>query len=369
MKSVVLACVLAIVVSAGIIRVPIMKNEFMNLDSSRKILQAKYGLVPEDDLIPITDYMNAQYYGPIGIGNPAQTFKVIFDTGSSNLWVPSTKCSKCTHTKYDSDSSDDYIVNGSDFAIQYGSGSLSGFLSQDTLTFGDIKVPNQVFAEATAVPGISFALGKFDGILGLAWPSISVDGVEPPIQNMIRQGVIDQGVFSFYLSSSTLKKGELDIGGIDESKYTGDLKYTDLSSQTYWQIPLDDVKLGGTSVSSVSQAIIDTGTSLLVGPKKEVKAIAKKVGAKCSFLTGECTVDCSVRSSMPTLEFAFGGHSFELSPDQYVLDVEGQCLFGMMGMDIPAPAGPLWIIGDVFIRQYYTVFDVDNARIGVATVA
>jgi hypothetical protein len=313
--------------------------------------------------------MNAQFYGPIAIGTPGQTFNVVFDTGSSNLWVPSKKCSGCTHTEYDSSTSTSYKANGTTFSIQYGSGSLTGFLSQDTLTLGDIQVPNQVFAEATNEPGLAFKVGKFDGIMGMGWPSISVDSVEPPIQSMIRQGLIKQGVFSFYLQSSTLKKGELDIGGIDTSKYTGDVFYHPLEKEDYWRIALDDVQIGGTSVSAVKSGIIDTGTSLLVGPKKEVKAIAAKVGAKCSILTGECMVDCSSIPTMPTLDFNFGGKSFPLTPQNYVLQVEGECLFGMMGMDIPAPMGPLWILGDVFIREYFTIFDVDNSRIGVATVA
>jgi hypothetical protein len=349
--------------------IPLVKNDNYDISKDIRALSVKYG-VSSGESIPINDYMNAQFYGPISLGTPEQEFQVIFDTGSSNLWVPSTKCSKCTHTKYDSDKSETYAANGTKFAIQYGSGSLSGFLSQETLTLGDLSVPGQVFAEATNVPGISFAVGKFDGIMGLAFPTISVDGVEPPMQNIIRQGLVDQGVFSFYLQSKPLlEKGELLIGGIDDSKYTGELFYVDVTREAYWETKLDDIQIEGSSVTAVRAGIIDTGTSLLVGPKSEVKAIAKKVGARCSFFTGQCTVSCDKRSSMPTIDIVLGGRSFPLTPEQYVLDVEGQCLLGMIGMDIPAPAGPLWILGDVFIREYYTVFDVDNSRMGIAPVA
>jgi hypothetical protein len=314
--------------------------------------------------------MNAQYYGPVEIGTPAQTFQVIFDTGSSNLWVPSKDCSACSHTKYDHTQSSSYTKNGSIFSITYGSGSLSGYLSEETVKVGDLSIPHQVFAEATNEPGLAFSLGKFDGILGLAWPSIAVDSVVPPIQNAIAQGVLSKGVFSFYLPSTSGASGELDIGGIDSKKYVGDLFWQPLSDKSYWEITLDDIKLSGASVSSTKKAIVDTGTSLLAGPTSEVKAIAAKVGATSSWLApSEYTLDCSKISSLPNIDISFGGKDFTLTASQYVLNVEGQCLLGLTGIDVPAPRGPLWILGDIFIREYYTVFDVDNARIGVAPIA
>ena len=131
--------------------------------------------------VALKDFMNAQYFGEIGLGTPPQPFTVVFDTGSANLWVPSARCKgfniACLlHRRYSSAKSSTYSKGGQPFAIKYGSGSMSGFTSVDTLTLGGLSVPNVTFAEATDEPGIAFALTKFDGILGLGYPAISVDG-------------------------------------------------------------------------------------------------------------------------------------------------------------------------------------------------
>ncbi|KAG7384839.1 GPN-loop GTPase 2 [Phytophthora pseudosyringae] len=316
----------------------------------------------------IRDFQNAQYYGAISLGSPPQPFAVIFDTGSSNLWVPDKQFG--SHNVYDHDKSRSYKANGTAFDIMYGSGPVSGFLSQDTLQLGGLSVLDQFFAEVNVTKGLgpAYYLGKFDGLFGLAFDAISVDHLKTPFHRMVQQGLLDEPVFAFYLGDQ--KDGELTFGGTDKAHYKGELEYVDVTSATYWSVKLDAVEAKGEKLTDVSKAIVDSGTSLIAGPKDQVAKLAKLVGAH-RFIMGEYLISCS--AAAPDISFVLNGKSYTLTKDEYTLKSGPICLFAFMGIDIPAPAGPLWILGDVFMRKHYTVFDwgTDSRkpRVGFALAA
>ncbi|KAH3679008.1 hypothetical protein WICPIJ_008749 [Wickerhamomyces pijperi] len=320
---------------------------------------------------PLTNYLNAQYYTEIEIGTPAQSFKVILDTGSSNLWVPSTDCSSLAcylHQKYDHSASSTYKANGSEFAIQYGSGSLEGYVSQDTLQLGDLTIPKQDFAEATSEPGLAFAFGKFDGILGLAYDTISVNKIVPPIYNAIKNKLLDASQFAFYLgdADSSSDGGVATFGGYDESKFTGDITWLPVRRQAYWEVSFEGIGLGDEFAELENTgAAIDTGTSLIALPSGLAEILNAKIGATKGW-SGQYSVECSTRDSLPDLTFNFSGYNFTITPYDYTLEVSGSCISAFTPMDFPAPIGPLAIVGDAFLRKFYSIYDIENNAVGLA---
>ncbi|KAG1907147.1 Asp-domain-containing protein [Suillus fuscotomentosus] len=319
--------------------------------------------------VPLTNFMNAQYYTEILIGTPPQSFKVILDTGSSNLWVPSSKCTSIAcflHAKYESSSSSTYKANGSEFSIQYGTGSMEGYVSSDVLTIGDLNIRSQDFAEATKEPGLTFAFGKFDGILGLAYDTISVNHITPPFYSMINQGLIDEPVFAFRLGESEADGGEATFGGVDHAAYTGSIDYVPLRRKAYWEVELEKVAFGSDVLDlDMTGAAIDTGTSLIALPTDIAEMLNTQIGATKSW-NGQYQVDCAKVPSLPELSFYFGGKPYPLKGSDYVLEVQGTCISSFTGMDINLPGGSLWIIGDVFLRRYYTVYDLGRDAVGFA---
>ncbi|KAG0303852.1 Vacuolar protease A [Dissophora globulifera] len=319
--------------------------------------------------VPLSNYVNAQYYGDVTVGTPPQTFSVVFDTGSANFWVPSTHCNSIAcflHRRFDSGKSTTFRPNGTEFAIQYGSGSLEGIISNDNVNLGGALIKHQDFGESVKEPGLAFAFGKFDGIFGLAYDTISVLGVTPPFYNMINQKLVDDPVFGFFLGQSEEAiGGQMTLGGVDKDHYQGKLQWHDVRRKAYWEINLTKIKLGDEEVELSSGAVIDTGTSLIVLQTAMAEMINKQIGATKN-RAGQYTIDCSKVPSLPEFTFTFDKTDYTLKGEDYILNAGNTCVSGFMGLDFPESLGDIWIVGDVFLRKYYSVYDLGKDRVGLA---
>ncbi|XP_051004410.1 napsin-A [Acomys russatus] len=332
--------------------------------------------------VSLSKFMNVQYFGDIGLGTPPQNFTVVFDTGSSNFWVPSTRCHFFSlacwlHHRFNPKASSSFRPNGTKFAIQYGTGRLNGILSRDNLTIGGIHGASVTFGEALWEPSLVFAFARFDGILGLGFPTLAVGGVQPPLDTLVAQGLLEKPVFSFYLNrdSEGSDGGELVLGGSDPAHYIPPLTFIPVTIPAYWQVHMESVKVGKelTLCAQGCGAILDTGTSLITGPSEEIRALNKAIGG-FPLLTGQYLIQCSKIPELPPVSFRLGGVWFNLTGQDYVINIlrsdVGLCLLGFQALDIPKPEGPFWILGDIFLGTYVAVFDRGDQsrgpRVGLA---
>ncbi|KAJ8388617.1 hypothetical protein AAFF_G00131820 [Aldrovandia affinis] len=328
---------------------------------------------------PITNYADTTYYGAISIGTPPQSFQVLFDTGSSNLWVDSTYCNSqaCTaHTQFNPGQSSTYSRTGQSIYLGYGAGSLYADLGYDTVNVAGITVTRQVFGLSTQEPSQPFLSATFDGILGLAYPAISEGHATPVMDTMMQENLLQYNVFAFYLSRNEQQGSELSFGGVDYSKYQGQIHWTPVTAETYWQIGINGFQVNNQETGWCSQgcqAIVDTGTSQLTCPKQFLGYLMQDIGAQQNQY-GEYMVNCNQMNNLPTLSFNINGVNFPLPPSAYII-VNNQggyqyCSVGITPTYLPSQNGqPLWILGDVFLREYYSVYDRSNNRVGFATAA
>lgn len=383
-----IAFAIACASASEILRVPITKTK-RSLDQGDVVIQQAIarskGLAPlrkhrfselkdlSDKVIPNVPMFNLgdeAWIGNITIGTPGQPFRVIFDTGSSNLWIPSVQCIE----KYDAGCQNKLQYNHSNsktynpdpcemLFIPYGTGFLLGFLSNDTVNVGSIAVKNQEFGEAVYMANF-FADFPMDGILGLGFQSIASDKVVPVFDQMMKQNLLADNVFSVYLSSTPGDEtSAILFGGVDSKYYTGNFSYASVLLPSYWLVGLQQVFVSGKMIHQCAldycPTVVDTGTSIIVGPPYGVNSLVEAIGT--------VNTDCSNVASLPTIAFQIAGTTFDLTPDIYVLKVDTnngtQC---MLGIEASWETTPLWILGDPFLRAYYTVFDRDQNRVGFA---
>nr|XP_051689019.1 pepsin F isoform X2 [Oryctolagus cuniculus] len=296
---------------------------------------------PDVSFEPLRNYLDLAYIGIISIGTPPQEFKVVLDTGSADLWVPSIYCSSPAcgkHNTFNPLLSSTFLVSGRPINIVYGSGRMSGFLAYDTVQIAGLVDVAQAFGLSLQEPGKFMEYAVFDGILGLSYPSLSFEGITPVFDNLWAQGLISQNLFAFYLSSKEERGSMLMLGGVDPSYYSGDLHWVPVSRPLYWQLAVDRISMNGEAIGCDSgcQGIVDTGTSLLIGPRDPVLNIQKIINAQLSH-GGEYIIDCDTISTLPDIIFTIDGVDYPVPASAYIRKVRGLTLGDEPG--ILAPAG------------------------------
>ncbi|KAF9358523.1 Type I transmembrane sorting receptor [Mortierella sp. AD094] len=324
--------------------------------------------------VPLVDVgSDSEYYGTVSVGTPAQTVRLDFDTGSSDIWFPTSTCttSACkAHHQFNTAKSSTYKKDGRSWTISYGDGSSSsGILGSDMVSVGGVSV-RQTIGLATD-ESAQFAQSPEDGLFGLGFDTIeSVAGVKTFLDNAIAAKALKNPVVSAYLPSIRRnggKGGAYLFGDIDTTKFTGALTYVPVTKQGYWQVAVGGVSYNGKSLGQSSQGIVDTGTTLIILGTSAAAAVHKNIkGAVNDSQAGGWTVPCSVAKSKDTVGFTMGGKSFQVPVADLAwspVDNTGKtCFSGVQGGQ-----DGLWILGDVFIKNNYCVFSqTSKPSIGIA---
>ncbi|KAG6375808.1 aspartic peptidase domain-containing protein [Boletus reticuloceps] len=317
--------------------------------------------------VPLTEYGTKLWYGNISVGSPPVEYKVDFDTGSADLFLPSSDCNTtCAgHTRYNPAKSFSAVNLHQGFNLSYGDGStVFGDQYTDTVTIGRFVAKNQTIGAALQYSA-GFQADNFapDGLMGMAFPNISVFYANPIVQTLIAERQLSDPVFAFKLASSG---SELSIGGVNQLLYKGNVTYAPVTRQGFWQINVGSLNANGQAISKNISAVVDTGTTLILGDAATVHQFYSGLNAT-DVGDGLYTMPCN---AMPNVSITIQGKLFAISAETFNLghyDTAGtQCVGAITGA---GSLGDIWILGDAFLQNVYSIFDFGKLRVGFADLA
>jgi hypothetical protein len=334
---------------------------------------------------------NYYYNANFSLGTPPQSFNLQVDTGSSNLWV--TDKYTCTsdsckgfpdgaadlgspyyrnRTQFDYKASSTFQAGNTEIDIQYGAGAVDCKSAIDVLTINQtpLKYTTQGFANAYSVDSIMGG-EELDGIFGMAWPQLAIGNVVPPFQNILSQ--LDKPLFTVYIAKITgfeQNAGLLTFGAVDTTNCASTVNYVPLAGFEWWMFNVAGASIGATSWTFTQIGIADTGTSFLMGPQNYIDQIFTQISATYNNDYGYVVSCTNGKANLPDISFMINGMSYNVSSSEYILAQDwlppNLCVVAIDGFNGGGGFGFNWIMGDVFLRSYCTVFDVGGKRIGFA---
>lgn len=341
------------------------------------ILGKKSPIVPASAYRQVLhNYENVQYYADFKIGG--QNIAGIFDTGSFELLVRSTRCSMCVHPTppYDHTKSASYVENGTTIKHVFGSGPCISYMGYDEVDVGPMKAKDQAFWEIIEHQIQVLDKAKFAAIVGIG-PNFAYGNTE---QTLLMSLGVDE--FSVCLQKPVGSNGFLTWGPEQTNLQKSDYATAEVIGKHHWAAKMENVTFlkSATEAHLASMpcgngqpcvAIVDSGTSLIAAPAAALMALSEQIEPIAD--------DCSNLDSLPTLRFHVGGQLLELPPQAYVMRIKGatleadsvwdilffkpkvrkidMCMPAFMQLDMTSQHGPVWILGMPFFRYYHTTFD------------
>ncbi|KAM0789608.1 hypothetical protein ACM66B_000414 [Microbotryomycetes sp. NB124-2] len=312
--------------------------------------------------------LDIMIYGNVSIGTPAQVFPLLFDTGSSDLWVYQAGTGALSVPEWDASQSSSAVTEPAiPWSIQYGRGEQEGFLNQDVVELGGYTA-DTVFAAANTL-NEAFTPYPISGLFGLGFGVIASSGYVPWFERLLNSTELQNPYFSIYLIRASdvtdevegsIPGAQLCVGCIDESKYTGDINWVPVNSEAFWTVPMDGINFNGSVIPGTEMnAAIDSGTSLIQIPVAAAQAFYSVLGGVQSDRgDGTWVIPCD--APIGSIGFQFQGVNYEIPP-QDILRARSRdrtsCLLAIAGVDNQDAYGnSVAIVGDVFLKNAYTVY-------------
>ncbi|BEJ00239.1 hypothetical protein CcaverHIS631_0500960 [Cutaneotrichosporon cavernicola] len=332
------------------------------------------------------------------IGTPPQQLDLYVDTGSTDLWVIGS-CddnSECGNTAtFDSSASSTYTPTDQLFAMNYiDGGRTTGVWGGDVVRIGGQAV-NTYFGISKHTTNWGTAQS---GLLGLATRAGSSKRVEPWWEAASREW--DDGQFGLYLGRPGVE-GSVTFGGVDESLYDGGLTYYAHTAmegwEAGWNIATGGVAVNGRRLSStVRMAVLDCGSTGIVGPKAEVDAFyaalnTEVIDLKDGSYAFECSASLGINASFTFGDY--GGTRLGALPEQHfylrnadlaIVRGSGEdfaatggydalrgrpgtwCFGAVSSWESTTEAADAWILGDSFLKNVYSAYRVEPRGVGLA---
>jgi hypothetical protein len=319
------------------------------------------------------------YIATVQIGSAGTNFRMLIDSGSADTWVPSSSCSGCGsgHQQLGPQVSSTYSGTSTSFSITYGTGSASGFLGSDTMKIAGMTMTALPFALITQeTSDFSDSSVPFDGLMGLAKKTLSNSGNPTPIDALFSANLVPATVMGYHLARAADQNndGEVTFGGVDGTKYTGNLvQIPNVSKDGFFEIAIQGASFGGkaiTGIPSGSTAILDTGTTLMVAPSAQAKAIHAQIPGSVYTGNGAYTIPCNTTQQ---LSFTFGGQAWPINSEDMIFlpvnenKLNGACISSLSGGQVGSANE--WLLGASFLKNVYFATNAKANVVGLGVLA